>query len=351
MNWEKVKGFCRRQTQKINENYRHAEFTKDEESEVAVKRVKMYRKVAGTCASRFEKVSANIADTIAMLESIKEDLRLIEVEDINATATKLELACLAMRKQHEVLSATINLEAGKLRRFFDECAGVDQIVEDRRAKKLEFDFFRNKVADLKRHPPSDPARIPRNEARVDEWQRAYDDANDRLKNLTHKLTLQGVRSISDAATGSATGVTKHYSECSQTWRTLFGNAGVPAAVLSGVQAMAAGQLPKMPSVPQPPLTSPTSFVAAQSRTGGSNGPAQPQQQPPPPSSAPPQQQAAALQPAYQGNPPAQLGTDTAQQASAQTSSQASPYSPATGSVDPQRAPARVKHEQDDPFRM
>jgi hypothetical protein len=189
-----------------------------------------------------------VSNSIALLEGIKEDMRAMEVEEITTTASRIEMVSLAMRKQHESLSSSLTEASAKLRKYCEECSGIDNVCEDRKAKMLEFDFFRNKVADLKRSPPADPARIPRNEAREQDWQRQYDEANDRLKNLAHKLTLQGIRSVNEGTVQATTGLTKYYGESSQTWRATFGNAGVPAAIYTGAQAaaaMATAQLPKV----------------------------------------------------------------------------------------------------------
>ena len=78
MDWEKFKGFCRRQTQKVNENYRHAERTNDPEADSSYQRIVTYRRVAMSCASRIEQLQQNIANSVALLEGVKEDLKLIK---------------------------------------------------------------------------------------------------------------------------------------------------------------------------------------------------------------------------------------------------------------------------------
>lgn len=248
MNWEKVKGFCRRQTQKVNESYRQAYSTKDDESDAGHRRIQTYRRVAQSVAARMDQFNNTMATAIALMESMKEELKLVDVEDVNTTASKLELACLAMRKNQDSLQASLTDASVKLRKYCDECVGIDNMAEDRKAKKLEYDFFKNKLDKLRQHPPSDPARIPRNEARLNEWQAAYDEANDRLKNLAHNLTLQGIRTLSESASSGSVAITKYTSENSNSLRALFGNAGIAATVMSTAQSAAAAAQQQLPRV-------------------------------------------------------------------------------------------------------
>lgn len=276
MNWEKVKGFCRRQTQKFSEQYRNADRTRDEIAEESVVQVQTYRSTAQSIMQKLERISFNTADTILCLEGIKEDLKHLTGESFATSASRLEMVALAMRKHQETAQANIATSCAKLKTYIDECSSIENIAADRKAKKLEYDFFRNKVASLRANPPGDPARIPRNEIRVQEWQKLYEEANDRLKLLSHNLTVGGGKTLSEGVASATVELNKYYSETSLAWRSIYGASGAASAVLTAGQgaasAIAAGAaaLPKLatPSVPVPP-------VPAALRATSTAGPTQP----------------------------------------------------------------------------
>jgi hypothetical protein len=261
MNWEQVKGFCRRQTQTVNEKYRGVRATRDEAVDAQVAQAHAYRAFTKSLAERLARIGTNFDDTIVCLEAIKNEAAMVQNQELSDMAKRMEMLCLDLRVKSAALNDAFRQQNEYLKTFVMEGAKLDAMLADRKAKLLEFDFFVNKVNGLRADPPKDPSRIPRNEARVTEWRQLYEDANERTKQLTTTLLQNGLRLSKTAIQAIGVELPRAWEECARSTRVMFGaNGGAPPPPAPYYAAA-------------PPVASPAYAAAAAPATPSSSAPA------------------------------------------------------------------------------
>jgi hypothetical protein len=128
-----------------------------------------------------------------------------------------------------------------LDRFVRDVETLDAMLEERESRLLEYDFFRHKVAGLRASPPSDTARIPRNEGRVMEFKQQYDDATNRLRQLLQERVAAGQRLCYEAHAKMVGELQRVSDESAKVWSAV-GYMTAPAGVAVAPPAHAPSSL-------------------------------------------------------------------------------------------------------------
>lgn len=223
MSWEVVKGFCRRRTQQIRENLQHA--SKTEDGEFDALHAKATAMVASTqrMSSRLVAVLNDLKDIIDNYSKLKDDLLSDSLlsADLQSTGKKVELASNDFNIKYAPLEQVFQESLRQFQKYHNEASTVEALVDDRKTKMLEYDFFRNKLASLRAAPPADTSRIPRNEGRLMDWQQAYEESNMKAKKFFLHLIETGEQMIASGTNVLTNDVSRFFGEVSKTQRVLF----------------------------------------------------------------------------------------------------------------------------------
>jgi hypothetical protein len=221
MSWEIVKGFCRRQTQTFKETFRHASKTEDTECDQLVQEAQKITGQVQRMGSRLKNFCAEISNIVQQFEATRDDLAGSTSEDISSNCKRIDLAAIDLRQKQHDLERGIEEQLAQMTKFCSESSQLSSLIEDRKTKMLEFDFFRNKVAELRANPPSDSSRIPRNEGRVNEWKAAYEESTSRLKRFCNVTIEGGQRLLIFGTQALMTESGKFFLEASKTTRAIL----------------------------------------------------------------------------------------------------------------------------------
>lgn len=218
-----VKGFCRRRTQQIRENFQGAPKTEDSEFNTLLANAESVVGAAERMSLRLSGVHGDLLDFIKQYELLHNDLISPSVAtlDLQGVDKKVELATQDYKIKFAPLEATITKCVEELRRYHSEALQIEFVVDDRKTKMLEYDFFKHKLINLRANPPTDTTRIPRNEGREAEWHRAFEDSNSQAKKLFQHLIKNGGELIAMGASILAVDVSRFFGEVSKTQRVLF----------------------------------------------------------------------------------------------------------------------------------
>ena len=221
MSWESVKGFCRRQTQTFKVAFRHASKTEDAECDQLVQRTQVLTGQVQRMSMRLKNLSAELSCVVQQFEGTRDDLSSEAGEELSLNTKKIDLVATDLRQKHTIADLVIQDTLAQMTKFCTEASQLGGLIEDRKSKMLEFDFFRNKVADLRADPPTDTNRIPRNEARVTEWKTAYDESTNRLKRFCSVTVEAGQNVLLQATQTLMNESGKFFFEASKTTRVIF----------------------------------------------------------------------------------------------------------------------------------
>lgn len=224
MSWEVVKGFCRRRTQQIRENFQGAPKTEDCDFDAMLARAESMVGAAERMSLRLSGVHRDLSDFIHQYELLHADLAAPSLSTENSFQgldKKVELAAQDYKAKFADVEASILQCLEELRRYHAEALQMEHSIDDRKTKMLEFDFFKHKLTVLRAAPPADTTRIPRNEAREAEWQHAYEESNATAKKLFQHLISSGGELIAKGAAILAVDVSRFFGEVSKTQRVLF----------------------------------------------------------------------------------------------------------------------------------
>ncbi|CUI14403.1 Hypothetical protein, putative [Bodo saltans] len=247
MSWEVVKGFCRRRTQQIRENFQGAHKTEDHEFDAMLSRAESVVGAAERMTLRLSAVHTDLLDFIKQYDLLHNDLASPSISelDLQGIDKKIELATQDYKIKFAPLEASISKCLEELRRYQSEAHQMEFVVDDRKTKMLEYDFFKNKLVSLRANPPTDTTRIPRNESREAEWQRAFEESSGQARKLFQHLIKNGGELIASGASILAVDVSKFFGEVSKTQRVLFlGSrlADEASSAMSSVQQTAAATI-------------------------------------------------------------------------------------------------------------
>lgn len=274
MSWETVKGFCRRQTQTFKESFQHASKTEDAEFDAIYQRFQSTFSQAKRVHSRVAGVHRDLVDMIGHYDKLKDDLNMGDVNSVQSSemqtaAKRVELATLDFRSKFTPLDQTLQDTIAQLSKYQQEANQVSNVIDDRKMKMLEFDFFRNKLSDLRANPPADTARIPRNEARLTEWSTAYQEANSRCKQMLTSLHENGEKLVLLAASVLTVDAGRFFLELGKTANVLFLGTSVAPKSLRQTELETGSLAPQVVQTTSPTVAPPTAPPSQSGQAGGS----------------------------------------------------------------------------------
>eukprot|EP01013_Petalomonas_cantuscygni_P025673 TRINITY_DN4771_c0_g1_i1.p2 TRINITY_DN4771_c0_g1~~TRINITY_DN4771_c0_g1_i1.p2 ORF type:complete len:368 (-),score=32.85 TRINITY_DN4771_c0_g1_i1:3031-4134(-) len=195
-----VKGFFRRQTQKVREKGSEAVVTVDPVFDENAAGVPLISNAATRMASHTRDVITHITGLTAAIGALAEDFTELTIMpspgEASASGEPSPAQCLAaesniaalLSAMHSTLNdlmptITTVLEKsceGPLVATAARAAPVMELRKKREEVRLELDFFRRKVNELEQThaTDSDKTRLPRNTVLRDRWQSDFDAAND-----------------------------------------------------------------------------------------------------------------------------------------------------------------------------
>ena len=248
-NWEKVKGFARRQTQKFNAKYRREKIVvthdKDFEQEIGVlrkvqqARVNTERRI-DTIMNAFEMIERSLSQLSkdwAVLASVtqsnpesglqkeqeKHQLAMAELRDI---ARKIDFQAHQFKMRNAMMIDDINKGlAPQWKKCSKGMNEVQNLLQERRDALLEMDFFKNKVTKLKaeyagnlQHP-----RIIRNEMKSQTWQKKYDTITSQCEESCQKHIKRSQSACAAAASALVGNLQMSFLKLEQHWTPMFSN--------------------------------------------------------------------------------------------------------------------------------
>ncbi|EKF37717.1 hypothetical protein MOQ_002083 [Trypanosoma cruzi marinkellei] len=195
---EAIKGLARRTTQSIRDKVKNREAAgHDELLEGTSKKVLQYQRSSEVICTKLTRAAALIEELGRLLKDVGEEYQNIadlpqESSQLATDVLDLGTKLVATAQEHQkglkegfdVLSAFIK-NASKLR----------DAEKARRKNQLEYDFFRQKVIDLRSCPPKDTSRIPRNEQKMENWRVEFWRATENNKAVCSQLYVEGQRAI------------------------------------------------------------------------------------------------------------------------------------------------------------
>jgi len=217
---ESIKGFFRRQSQKVGQTVGGQERTEDvtlKEQQQNFEAMKKINDNLGIAISVFVK---NLSAVASSLMDVRR-----AVSDVPAFAEDIQLLDVA---HYEIVAKIVNIDKAlkersevpfsKVREAYN---GIAVALADRDAKKLEYDFFRNKVRELKANPPKEADRLPRNEAILAKWQTDFEAADQQAKELLSMTLARGLAVQRSAMTSFLVAFHTFAAETSATTRVGF----------------------------------------------------------------------------------------------------------------------------------
>ncbi|EAN91691.1 hypothetical protein C3747_28g343 [Trypanosoma cruzi] len=196
---EAIKGLARRTTQSIREKVKNREATgHDELLEVTSKKVLQYQKSGEVICSKLIRAAGLIEELGRLLKDVGEEYQSISdlpqessqlATDVLDMGTKL----VATAQEHQKGLKEEGFDV--LNAFIKNTSKLRDAEEARRKNRLEYDFFRQKVLDLRSCPPKDTSRIPRNEQKMENWRVEFWRATENHKAVCSQLYVEGQRAI------------------------------------------------------------------------------------------------------------------------------------------------------------
>jgi hypothetical protein len=193
-----IKGLARRATQTLREKVSNVESTSDEKLEDGIKKIRAFEKAGVSLSEKILKVAKQIEDIGSTLRDIADEYRQIpdHVSETTQMAEDLfavgqQLVGVAQDHQKPLKDQGFDL----LGAFIRDLQKLKEAEDDRKKKQLEFDFFKKKVVDLRKDPPKDFTRIPRNEQILEQWRQELWKATEHSKMVVSGLYAQGQRSL------------------------------------------------------------------------------------------------------------------------------------------------------------
>ncbi|PWU96743.1 hypothetical protein C4B63_18g142 [Trypanosoma cruzi] len=196
---EAIKGLARRTTQSIREKVKNREATgHDELLEVTSKKVLQYQKSGEVICSKLIRAAGLIEELGRLMKDVGEEYQ--SVSDLPQESSQLATDVLDMGTKL-VATAQEHQKGLKeegfdvLNAFIKNTSKLRDAEEARRKNRLEYDFFRQKVLELRSCPPKDTSRIPRNEQKMENWRVEFWRATENHKAVCSQLYVEGQRAI------------------------------------------------------------------------------------------------------------------------------------------------------------
>ena len=243
---ETIKGFARRATQSAKEKFAHADATNDDRLLETSRKVRQQEKSCSVIIEKIGKMCRVLDEFANVSREIGDEYRM----NLDQGSEMCQLAedCRAfgneMAQKVQEFQKTLKDGAFEpLSAFMKEIAKLKDYEEDRKKKQLEFDFFRTKVAELRRNPPKDSSRIPRNEQKLEQWRRDLWQSTENSKAFVSGLFSQAQRALDQAVLACAQTIMNYSALAAGVSKNHFASAHLPLYPTA----------PILPPTPLPPL--------------------------------------------------------------------------------------------------
>lgn len=330
------KGVFRRATQAAKEKIGSADATEDSQLAEIAKKIRLFEKTGVHLSDKITRISRNMEELMTQLKEFGDSFKQITEPGSEMSSLADELMNVANESQAKVAELQKGLRDSfdNIGAFLREVPKLKEVEEDRKKKQLEFDFFKTKVAELKKSPPKDYTRIPRNEGILENWRVELWKSTENCKAVASGLYIGGMRCLDVSAYTVAMTLSNLWNAQLQMAKLHFVNARLPVYPAAPVL-----QPSPLPPNPFPPWV-PPAFQQQVAQPGAQPAPygVTPGAQPPAWGQPPPQQP-------YGGQPPAQ-GSSAPPPPWGQQQQQ--PYPPSGyphGQYPPPSGPAQPGHQQ------
>jgi len=252
---ESVRGFFRRQTQKVGQTYGHNEKTVDPALVEMVCRYECMRKANEFLTKAVDGFCKNIAATTESLNEVRAAMVLVQSVEKDVfvnEARQLEVAYDELLGQQEAIIKSLRGSSVEpLLRVKEKDQEVKATLDELEAKALEFDFFRNKVKELKATPQKDPTRLPRNEQELENWDRYYHAQSTKTKEDVTSVLDEGRKAQYQTISSFFVAYTAYLSGAVSVCRFVFRENAAAADTAAEVSSMPITLSPPYESQPQP----------------------------------------------------------------------------------------------------
>lgn len=297
-----IKGLARRATQTFREKVTSAETTNDEKLNDVCKKVRLMEKNAVTLSDKVLRVAKLIEELGALMKDIGEEFKSVpdlspETQQIADDTLTFGTTLVQKATEHQQPLKEHAFDA--LGAFVRDIVKLRDAEDDRKKKQLEYDFFRQKVLELRKSPPKDFTRIPRNEQILENWRVELWKSTENTKTVASTLYSQGQRALDQSVLTVGQVLNSFLNIAASGAKHTYGNARLP--LYSSAPVLTPAPLPPNPlppfqypnsAAPPPAQVSyaPTAqdYHSPQNTHGQWNG--QPQQQPSGAWAQPPPQQ-------------------------------------------------------------
>lgn len=249
---ETIKSLARRTQQSLRERLGQVEATPTEErlAEVSAK-VRVMEQKSHSIAQKAVRAARLMEELGSTLKEIGEDYR--EVPDLAPESERLaaevyNVGVKLLETSHEHQKGLKDNSFDLLSQFRKECDRMREVDATRRINQLEYDFFKTKVMALRRNPPADFSRIPRNEQIMENWRVELFRVTENNKALCSQLYLEGRRAIDMSVLTTVQVLNSFVQIASESFKATFYSAHLP-------QYPTAPVLPpsSLPPNPLPPI--------------------------------------------------------------------------------------------------
>ena len=251
-----IKGLARRATQSLREKVSNADQTNDDKLNDGVRKVRLFEKSSVTISDKVLKIARIMEELSTALRDIGEEVRQcpdLAPESAQLAEDMFNFGSTLLAKAQEHQAPLKDQAFDILGQFIRELPKLKDAEEDRKKKQLEYDFFRQKVLELRKSPPKDFTRIPRNEAILENWRQELWKSTENNKSVVSNLYAQGQRAVDQAVLTVAQVVGSFASLVSAGAKAQFVNARLP--IYSNAPLLQPAPLPPNPLPPfQPPGT-------------------------------------------------------------------------------------------------
>lgn len=196
---EAIKGLARRATQSVRDNLSTQHVSEEEKilSDITAK-VHQYERAGLAINDKLGRISRLYGELGQLLREIAEEYNNIpdKFPETEATCTGLlQASSQLVSKGAEFQNTLKEHSQNPISMFLKEIPKLKDVEEDRGKKKLEYEFFKAKVLELRKDPPKDSTRIPRNEQILENWRVELWKATETNKAAVSALYSQGKQVI------------------------------------------------------------------------------------------------------------------------------------------------------------
>ena len=192
---EALKGIARRATQTVRDGLSTNQISEEDRvlAETTTK-IHHYERVGSSINEKLIRVSRLYTELGNLMKSISEDYRGIPEKSPENEAVingMTEASNQLLIKGLEFQATLKEYAQNPISMFLKEVPKLRELEEDRASKKLEYEFFRSKVLELRKDPPKDTSRIPRNEQILENWRVELWKSTEANKAAASSLYIQG----------------------------------------------------------------------------------------------------------------------------------------------------------------